>query len=224
MNERYDVDETATADEGGELDPSTAAALLEQTKRRAQRKFDTRPPLLMLIGAVVVLVAYGAVWWSVRRQHPYSGPSGTALAVLYTTLIVWVVVVARFFRRATSGVSGRSSRQRGAEGAAFASIWTAVYVFQGALYHAGASHAIVYGIYPAAAPLIIVGGAAASLQRREGELALAGLRPRRGRPCRSRRLRGPGGRVGCHRPRPLRDAPRPGYRPALAAQRIRAHA
>lgn len=162
MNERYDVDETATADEGGELDPSTAAALLEQTKRRAQRKFDTRPPLLMLIGAVVVLVAYGAVWWSVRRQHPYSGPSGTALAVLYTTLIVWVVVVARFFRRATSGVSGRSSRQRGAEGAAFASIWTAVYVFQGALYHAGASHAIVYGIYPAAAPLIIVGGAAAA--------------------------------------------------------------
>jgi hypothetical protein len=82
--------------------------------------------------------------------------------VLYTTLIVWVVVVAAFFQRATSGVSGRSSRQRRAGGAAFAAIWIAVYVFQGALYHAGASHAIVYGIYPAAAPLIIVGSAAAA--------------------------------------------------------------
>ena len=109
-----------------------------------------------------MLVAYGGVWWSVRGQHPYSGPSGTALAVLYTTLIVWIVVVAVVVQRATSGVSGRSSRQRGAAGAAFATIWAAVYVFQGALYHAGASHAIVYGIYPAAAPLIIVGSAAAA--------------------------------------------------------------
>jgi hypothetical protein len=160
MNEEHNTSETATADE--DLDPRAAAALLEQTKKRAQRQFDLRPPLLTLIGAVVVLVAYGAVWLSVRGQHPYSGPTGTALAVLYSTLIVWVIVVAAFVQRATSGVSGRSSRQRRADGAAFAAIWISVYVFQGALYHAGASHAIVYGIYPAAAPLIIVGSAAAA--------------------------------------------------------------
>jgi hypothetical protein len=162
MNETHNADETATADEGEELDPREAAALLEQTTKHAQRQFDFRPPLLMLIGAVVVLVAYGAVWLSVRGQHPYSGPSGTALAVLYSTLIVWIVLVATFYRRATSGVSGPSRRRRGAEGAAFVTIWIAVYVFQGALLHAGASHAIVYGIYPAAAPLIIGGSAAAT--------------------------------------------------------------
>jgi hypothetical protein len=116
----------------------------------------------MLIGAAVVLVSYGAVWLSVRGQHPYSGPAGWALAVLYTTLIIWIVLVATVYRRATSGVGGRSSRQQRVEGAAFVTIWIAVYVFQGALYHAGASHAIVYGIYPAAAPLIIGGSAAAS--------------------------------------------------------------
>jgi hypothetical protein len=153
---------TATTDEGGELDPRAAAALLEETTRRAQGRFDIRPPWLMLTAAVVVLAAYGAVWLSVRGQHPYSGPSGKALAELYGTLIVWAVVVATFFRRATAGVSGRSSRQRRVEGAAFATVWIAVYVFQGALHHAGASHAIVYGIYPAAAPIIIVGGAAAA--------------------------------------------------------------
>ncbi len=159
MNERRD---TGEADDGGEFYPRTAAALLDQTKRRAERQFDFRPPLLTLIGAAVVLVAYGAVWWSVRRQHPYSGPSGTALVVLYTTLIVWIVLVATFYRRATSGVSRRATRQRQAEGVAFVTIWVAVYVFQGALHHAGASHAIVYGIYPAAAPLIIAGSAAAT--------------------------------------------------------------
>ena len=160
MNETHDTDETAGED--GELGLREAAALLEQTKTRAQRQFDIRPPLLMLIGAAVVLVAYGAVWLSVRGQHPYAGPSGTALAVLYSTLIVWIVLVAVVFRRATSGVSGRSARQQRIDGAAFVTIWIAVYVFQGALHHAGASHAIVYGIYPAAAPLIIVGSAAAA--------------------------------------------------------------
>ncbi len=162
MSAEDDAPETVTADEPGELDPRAAATLLEQTTRRAQRQFDIRPPLLMLGGAVVVLVAYGAVWLSVRGQHPYSGPSGTALAVLYTTLIVWVVVVAVVFQRATSGVSGRSSQQRRIDGVAFATSWVAVYVFQGALHHAGASHAIVYGIYPAAAPLIVLGSAAAT--------------------------------------------------------------
>src|SRR5579872_2690726 len=155
--------------EGGELDPRAAATLLEQTKRQAQRRFDVGPPLLTTSAAVVVLVAYGAVWFSVRHQHPYTGPSLRAIAVLYGTLIPWFVLVAVVTRRATSGVGGRSSTQRKADGIVFATIWTFVYVFQGALHHAGASHAIAYGIYPAAAPLVIVGSAAAAYQvgRRE---------------------------------------------------------
>jgi hypothetical protein len=42
MNETHDTNETATADNGGELDPQEAATLLEQTKRQAQRKFDPK--------------------------------------------------------------------------------------------------------------------------------------------------------------------------------------
>src|SRR5258708_6755775 len=151
------MSEKPDTDGGDNLDPGAAAALLEQTRRRAEQQFDLRSPLLMLTGAAVVLIAYGAVWLSVRRQHPYSGPSGTALLMLYGTLIVWIVLVSTFYRRATSGVSGRSAQQRKADAAVFVPIWISVYVLQGALHHAGASHAIVYGIYPAAAPLIIVG-------------------------------------------------------------------
>ncbi|HZC74572.1 MAG TPA: hypothetical protein VE220_01260, partial [Gaiellaceae bacterium] len=58
----------------------------------AERTFDARPTFLIVGAAITVLVAYGAVWFSVRDQHPYSGPSGTALAVLYGTLAAWAVL------------------------------------------------------------------------------------------------------------------------------------
>lgn len=87
--------------------------------------------------------------------------AGWSLGVLYGIIVVWVIVVVFTMRRATAGVGGRSARRQRVQGAAFATVWTAVYVFQGALHHAGASHAIAYGIYPATAPFIIVGSAAA---------------------------------------------------------------
>jgi hypothetical protein len=95
--------------------------------------------------------------------------------VLYTTLLVWVIMVAVVFRRARRGVSGRSSEQQRVAGAAFATIWAMVYVFQGALHHAGASHAIVYGIYPATAPLIIVGSAGAAYCAAQENWRMLGL-------------------------------------------------
>ena len=160
------------ADDGGELDPREAATLLEQTTRRAEREFELQPPILLLAAAVTVLIAYGAVWLSVRHQHPYSGPTGTALAVLYGTLAVWIVLVTTVLRRT---LSGRSSRQRRLEGITFAAIWICVYVFQGALHHADPSPAISYGLYPAVAPLLIVGSAAAGYEAARENWARAGF-------------------------------------------------
>jgi hypothetical protein len=162
MNETRDTNETTTAGDGGELGPGEAAALLEQTKRQARRKFDPNPPLLSLLRAVVVLGAYGAVWLSVRGQHPYKGPTGWALAILYGLVIIVIIASVSFLKRATTGVKG-PSRARPTEITVLAAAWILVYVFQGALDAAGASHAIVYGIYPATAPLIIVGVTAAGL-------------------------------------------------------------
>ncbi len=211
MHGTRDTSEAATTDEG-KLDPRQAAELLEQTTRRAQRQLEIRTPLLMLIGAAVVVFAYGVLWLSVRNQHPYSGPSGTALAVMYTTLIGWVVVVATFARRARSGVGGRSSRQQGIEGAVFATIWTSVYVFQGG--------APPRRRQPCDRLRHLPGGSATDHRRlsrgspcgRTRRLALAELRNRRGRPRRAGRVRGPGRRLGCR-----------GYRPRRAAPRLRGH-
>jgi hypothetical protein len=151
------MNETRTVDEGGEFDPRAAAALLEQTTRRARRQFEFPSVLLSLIQAAAALAAYGAVWLSVRGQNPYTGPSLVALAELYTFVTVAVIAATWDVRRATAGVSGRSSRQRWTRAVPFLAAYLAVYVLMGALRYDGFSAAIVYGIIPAAGPLITVG-------------------------------------------------------------------
>lgn len=156
MNEKRDTDDTAN-DDNGEMDPRKAANLLEQTRRQAERRFDFRSPQLSLLGAVVVLAAFGAVWLSVRGQHPYKGPTAAGLAFMYIVLAAWIGVVATVTRRATAGVRGRSIRQQRAYGAAVLTALVAVSVLQGVLKYDGVSNAIVYGIYPPTAQLIVLG-------------------------------------------------------------------
>jgi len=155
------MDETTTADEGGEFDPKAAARLLETTKRRAQRQFEFPSPLLTLVQAGALLAAYGAIWLSVRGQNPYTGPSGASLVELYAFVAVAAVAVGVEARRVRAGVSRRSSRHEWTRAVPFIAAFLSVYVLMGALRYDGFSFAIVYGILPAAGPLIVVGAAAA---------------------------------------------------------------
>lgn len=167
-----------TAAEGGAdadaaaLDPRDAATLLEETTRQAERELGIRPAWLLLVAAAVVLIAYGVVWLSVRNQHPYVGPAGWALAVLYGTIAAWVVLVSVVLGRR---LSGRSSRQRRVEGLVFAAVWVCVYVFEGVLYHVDRDHAVAYGVWVASAPLLVVGAAAAGYQAGRGDTSRAGF-------------------------------------------------
>jgi hypothetical protein len=160
--------DSASAGEGG-LDPREAARLLERTSREAHRKFELSSPLLSVLGAAVVLVALGAVWLSVRGQHPYKGPTAAGLLVMYGILVCWIGVVVSFRRRAMAGVSGGSIQQQRAYAAAVVTALVGVSVFQGVLKHDGVSLAIVYGIYPVTAQLIALGavGAAIAAAREE---------------------------------------------------------
>ena len=163
MNCARDTHETTPGSEGNGLDPREAARLLEQTRRDAQRQFGLSSPLLSALGAAVVFAALGAVWLSVRGQHPYKGPTGAGLLVMYGILVCWIGVVVRFRRRATAGLGGRSIRQERAYGAAVVTALVCVSVFQGVLKHDGASLAIVYGIYPVTAQLIVLGALGAAI-------------------------------------------------------------
>lgn len=148
---------TSLAGGDGKIDPRIAAQLLQETTSRAKRQFDVWPPYLLFIGAGIFLLAFVAAWWSVRGQHPYVGPSGGALAAIYGGIVVWVIAVLLVLKRANSGVGGDSARQRKAYRSSWITVILAYSIFQGALYHAGASHAIVYGIYPASVPWLFAG-------------------------------------------------------------------
>ncbi|MGD0197993.1 MAG: hypothetical protein ABSC56_08830 [Solirubrobacteraceae bacterium] len=152
------IDQTALGDDGDELDPHEAARLLAKAERDAKRQFNLSPPWITVLGGVVIVVAYGALWLSTRDQHPYSGPNLGVVALVYVAVIVAIAFSVKVYRRASAGVSGPSTRQQQLEGVAIlVSFILGSPVIQGAMKNYGASHAIVYGVIPAAGPLIIVG-------------------------------------------------------------------
>jgi len=113
-----------TAGNGGTFDPREAAALLDQTRRQARRQFQPDQPWLLAIRAVLVLAALGTVWLSVRGQHPYQGPGGSALLIVAAFVIINYTATVAVRRRATAGVSGKS-RFTPAEIAILAAAWIA---------------------------------------------------------------------------------------------------
>jgi len=154
MNHTPDTD-TDTGN-GGSLDPQQAAALLDQTTQQTRRRLEPAQPWLLAIRAVLVLAVLGAVWLSVRGQHPYKGPTAAVLPVVLAFVVVNFGATVAVRKRATAGVSGRS-RLRRAEITVMAVAWFAVFAVMGALAGAGVSRATVYGLYPTTVPLIVAG-------------------------------------------------------------------
>jgi hypothetical protein len=105
--------DTTTAGNGGDFNPRQAADLLNQTTQRARRKLEPSPPWLLATRAVLVLAALGAIWLSVRGQHPYRGPTAADIPVLIGFIVVNFVATVAVRRRATTGVSGRSRFTQG---------------------------------------------------------------------------------------------------------------
>ena len=169
MNGTSDIGQSESYENEGGLDPRGAARLLERTRRDAQRRLDFRSPWLSLLAAAAALVAFGSVWLSVRGQHPYKYPTVVGLLGLYAVVAIRIGSVVYAHRRATAGVSGRSVRQRRAEGAALSVALVAVYVIMGALASAGASDGVVYGVYVVTATMLVLGtfGAARSALRED---------------------------------------------------------
>jgi hypothetical protein len=105
--------DTTAAGNGGNFDPQQAAALLDQTTQQARRKFQPSPPWLLVTRAVMVLAALGAIWLSVRGQHPYRGPTAADIPVLVAFIVVNFAATVAVRRHATAGVSGRSRFSQG---------------------------------------------------------------------------------------------------------------
>src|SRR5579862_6681161 len=100
--------DATTAGNGGDFDPRQAAALLDQTTRQARRQLQPAPPWLLVTRAVLVLAALGAIWISVRGQHPYRGPTAADIPVLIAFIVVNFAATVGVRRHATAGITGRT--------------------------------------------------------------------------------------------------------------------
>ena len=165
MNATGETNQPPFDGEGASMDPKEAAQILDQAQRQARRQFDPHPPVAVVVGAAAVfLFGYGAVWWSMRDQHPYSsGPALWSLGVLYGLIAVSAIAGSVVYNRAQSGVSGRARRQRQVQGIAIAAAGIGAWIVQGALRYRGVSFEIVYGVYGPTVPLIALAAAAAGI-------------------------------------------------------------
>jgi hypothetical protein len=125
---------------GGNFDPRQAAALLDQTSQQARRKLAPSPPWLLAARGVAVLAALGAIWLTVRGQHPYKGPTGADIPILIAFIILNFTATVTVRKHAMTGVRGRT-RFRPAEIIILALSWALVPVLMWALATAGASFA-----------------------------------------------------------------------------------
>ena len=133
----------SSAENGGSFDPRQAAALLDQTTQQARRRLAPSPPWVLATRAVMVLAALGAIWVSVRGQHPYRGPTAADIPVLIAFIVINFALTVTVRQRAMAGVRGRS-RFNSVEITILVLAWVAAAVLMAALSAAG----VRYGWYP----------------------------------------------------------------------------
>jgi hypothetical protein len=155
-------DSAATAGNGGTFDPQQAAALLDQTSQQARRKLAPSPPWLLATRAVAVLAALGAIWLSVRGQHPYKGPTSADIPILLAFIVLNFGATVAVRERALAGVRG-GTRLRPAEITVLVLAWAVVPVFMWGL----AANGVSFSWYPTTV-LIVPGLAWAIVAARVG--------------------------------------------------------
>jgi hypothetical protein len=131
------------AGNGDTFSPQQAAALLDEATWEARRKLVPNPPWVLATRGGLVLAALGAVWLSVRGQHPYTGPTNADIPILIAFIVLNAALAVGFRRRAGAGVHG-PSRLRPAEITIAALAWIAAVAVLVALAAAGLS----YRLYP----------------------------------------------------------------------------
>jgi hypothetical protein len=147
---------TKNVDEAPVLDPQGAAVILQQARDRARRELAVRRPVLFLIWGVVVFVGYGAMWLSVRGQHPYAGPAWPTLLLAFLLVVTAAGASANVVDRAASGIGGRSELQRGIFALAVLAGVAALEIEKQALATAGASRPVT-ALFGQAIPLLVAG-------------------------------------------------------------------
>lgn len=146
------------------LDPRAAAALMAQTTDHTRRSLDVSRPVLYLAWGIAWLVGLGAMWLSVRDQHPYRGPAAFSAVLLGVLIIAALTVTMVVVIRATKGVKGPSEIQGRMYGLSWPIGFATYFATYGAVHQQGASDQLMGILGAAGAPLVtslmyLLGGA-----------------------------------------------------------------
>jgi hypothetical protein len=146
----------AEADQEMGSDVERAAAILRDAGEHARHQLRHSDPILFTTRGLMFLLGYGVLWLSVRDQHPYQGPTPTALLTLSIIVAVAMAIGVILVGRAASGIGGTSTRQRSVFLVSAIAALAGLFTLEAALAHADASNAVL-GVYGAAAPILLIG-------------------------------------------------------------------
>jgi hypothetical protein len=138
------------------MDAQGAAVIMQQARERAGNELRIRRPVLFVTWGLALLISYGAMWLSVRGQHPYQAPSWPTLLLTLLLLMLAAAITAQVVDRAASGVGGRSDVQRWIFALALVAGYAALTIERIALINAGISRPVA-AVLGATAPLLVTG-------------------------------------------------------------------
>lgn len=156
MDEETGITSSPGSGETAAMDAQGAAVIMQQAGERAGSELRIRRPVLFVTWGLAVLIGYGAMWLSVRDQHPFLGPTWPTLLLAPLLLAIAAVITAQVVDRAASGVGGRSEVQRGIFVLALVAGYAALIIERTAMASAGAGRPIQV-VLGATAPMLAAG-------------------------------------------------------------------
>ncbi len=141
--------------EDQDMSVQEAAAVVQDARARARKELVISTPLVYMAWGLVWLVGYGAMWLSVRGQHPYTGPSGVSMAAVFVLAGFAVAAVLVIASKAAAGIDGRSVRHRRIIGATWAIGYLSLLIVAPAISSSVSTRTLAFISF--AGPMLLVG-------------------------------------------------------------------
>jgi hypothetical protein len=149
------MNDSADTDNGTDLDVAEAAAIMQQARERARHELRSDRRGSFTVWGLALLLGYGTIWLTVDGERTYHGIQPAAFAAA-TLITAFAASATRLDIRSDSGVGGRSAVRAWVYAASYLFALAAMFTLEGALYHAGASRAVI-GVFEAATPILVIG-------------------------------------------------------------------
>ena len=138
-----------------DMSAQEAAAIVQDARARARKELVISTPLVYTAWGLVWLIGYGAMWLSVRGQHPYNGPSGVSIAAVFVLAGFAIATVLVIASKAVAGIDGQSMRHRRIIGSTWAIGYLALLIVAPAISSSASTRTLAFIGF--AGPVLLAG-------------------------------------------------------------------